>query len=1758
MSDSEPDKAKQAKSRSKSPASLRMATQQGQNDMLLGEETLNDKSEDEENDPGSPVSPSDDEKESQQARDTKRQKMQTAKGDDGSILAAVTGVDEKKLDNKNSSTNSARPNDEKLEEKKAQITTSQTTSAKVNEKPKEAKNQAGEITFAPEAVAAPIHGMLESPHDKEEKELPKEAEEAKPRSLDSDESDNEMNEAKQEDDNDNNDRIERADMLYQEDITKRMQANKAIWPKFVEALRGKKPVSQIPFPDPIIWKQDQLRDFGSTIRYNTYALQGWIAMLKQRFQAAIGTLVPYGLQYTCLHPILYYMDEEPLEVMYLLEKIEDENLEYKDYEFKLLASLGVPDCNMIADANRQNEEIKQRRERRQGETPKIADTEPIANFALHYNEFNLGKPQTELEYTMINCKKNAMLTKLQANLKSTGDTLAAIDPPKMSGIIAALILELGLMPYYQADNFPHTVTTTGVEMNARDYTVQWTCIGCGSPADKFAFAGFYIQGSSVNDNKGAFRTSGACCSKSCALRALLRAIEDAIAFNEYGNSRIKREYSSAVISLTLNEAKIAFKFQLEEDKRDQHAIKNRVGNRDVQDLKLITKTFENAVDNLKEHDNEEEEVLLLAELFFPLSKKAWEEAKSIQGKAGTPREKTEKLALTAEMMKNTERIEEVFHELRSANTAVDEKFRKTNSLFKTLAEKGMGSDSAQLQHAYISIDGTEVMRQIAVNVTKIGAFFENGISPMLTLLVERLKSFNKEIGDTHMLKTKRDQEGIKNILEVLQELHNRAKAAIEMHEKVKMIFDKEKKRFLKPVEHRDQHDLFQWLKTRAAEEVGTLRKKLSDLQTWSEEKNTMERKLQEAHDELSARTEADLREHENRALQVALLESQIEEVKREQKQLEEKQKQIDSEKASIAKQREESEKNSELLKRIPKKDTSAQEIADLQATLAKATAANNQLRTEAATQNPKRKQQEIDTLKVNAEKLKSEIAQLKSENALLKQTKEDQEKAWREAVALKEAKIATMQKTAQSLDLTGNQDDQIKEMKDNHAREITAWREKSLQEARRYESLQKTSKEEKSQALQAQRKIEAVSENKIKELENKIRQQDDEISLQQSEYSKTADELDQNIIALKQKQIKLDEQKKYSEELRARKDEYKSREAKAKERYEEADKRIKSIQEAAIGNQKEVQRLLQEIQVSKNRPEGTPQDSESLQRKTAEIKANKIEIEKLTQELSYLKKTCFESEQQMTRHYAENLRVSSLYQNALADFAEARAHRDSLHAQTEDQKRRIEQLMFENMKLRQTDKEQKQFQITQQIKDTVKTSLRSLTPDTTTESQTSQASHYLAPSSFRSMSADGRLSFQQAQSSSSSSRYIPEQQSSSSSSRYIPEQQSSSSSLSFGLMPPPIVREPSNYEQGFGRKYEDVPKQREEKRTGRSRERSKERDTTADYTDRSRSREEKVRSRSRGASPLPTSDATMMKQLHEEAEKNKKLELQIAELKEAQRNTQNDKNARSSTSFDNKSSWSLKEDNESASKRELSRADSERDTNAQKREQRERSYEQEDREQRDRKRDKRNTQSREEKDEEERAEKEPDKRRTILRKTQKNDDQKKDWCFTHWDELEAGRNGCTKRGCKFDHTEERQPCWSWDTGCARGETCKYQHVNEEAWRSNHPEYPERPSQRDNKRKTAPSKEGMQANKKPDNRKQTPCRFYNSRSGCNKRNECPYLHSDAKQEDNESRKDRKNKTKNADDDDINDDSFDDTAQDEEPKGKIDDRSARRKT
>ena len=100
-------------------------------------------------------------------------------------------------------------------------------------------------------------------------------------------------------------------------------------------------------------------------------------MLKTRYKAVIEALVPYGLQYTCLHPVLYYMEEEPLEVIYLLEKIEDENLEYKDFELKLLASLGIPDCNRIADANRQNEEITQRRERRQGETPKIADTDPI-------------------------------------------------------------------------------------------------------------------------------------------------------------------------------------------------------------------------------------------------------------------------------------------------------------------------------------------------------------------------------------------------------------------------------------------------------------------------------------------------------------------------------------------------------------------------------------------------------------------------------------------------------------------------------------------------------------------------------------------------------------------------------------------------------------------------------------------------------------------------------------------------------------------------------------------------------------------------------------------------------------------------------------------------------------------------------------------------------------------------------------------------------------------------------------------------------------------------------------------------------------------------------------------------------------------------------------------------------------------------------------------------------------------------------------
>ena len=325
-------------------------------------------------------------------------------------------------------------------------------------------------------------------------------------------------------------------------------------------------------------------------------------------------------------------------------------------------------------------------------------------------------------------------------------------------------------------------------------------------------------------------------------------------------------------------------------------------------------------------------------------------------------------------------------------------------------------------------------------------------------------------------------------------------------------------------------------------------------------------------------------------------------------------------------------------------------------------------------------------------------------------------------------------------------------------------------------------------------------------------------------------------------------------------------------------------------------------------------------------------------------------------------------------------------------------------------------------------------------------------------------------------------------------------------------------------------------RSGRSRERSREKYGTE---------EKNERSKSRGASPLHTNETeAKRKQLQEETEKAKLLDAQLEEIKEAQRRTESEiKEAQRRTESDKNG------------KSEASTGYSRGEEKTQKREQRDYS----DKRESDQRRDKRyeendNAQKREhqdisnnrDKDERRTRETKKEERDKPIKKHQREEEPKKDWCFHHWDELDAGREGCQRSGCKFDHTNERQPCWGWDTGCQRGATCKFRHISENEWRKNHPNYPPRPNQKENKRKTAPSNEGAQPNKRPDNRGKTACKFYNSSKGCSKRNECPFLHSD-KSVAQESRSKR-----SANDDERDDSSYDDRQDDQVPAGQIDDR------
>ena len=1537
-------------------------------------------------------------------------------------------------------------------------------------------------------------------------------EETKAQSLDPDEPKDEANElnedAKESKEREEEEkRIDSARKRYGSKNETDKRDNEAKFHDFIESSRAKKPNSQITYPHPIIAEQPGLMyQLEQNIRYNPFVLHNWINLLKGKFKKIIEGMPIQNSQYNCMEPILAYADENELALLFRLERIENIHLTRKDFEMQLWASLGIPDCATIAAAQRQIEEENGRRERMKDATPKVADTEPIANFVQHFTDFTAGKPETAMDYTQINCKENAMLAERQANLRSTSDYLVALNAPMMSGIIAAIILEMGKSPYHRADSWRLEDSSEEKERpgdEVRDHTIQWTCIGCGTPnCHLHSFSGFYINGSSINQSEG-FRASGAICSKGCALRVLLRAIEEAKQANETRRTN-KREHSSPLIKLVLNETKLAYAFQVDQDKADQHAIKQRVGNRNVDDLKQITKTFETTIDNLKkDHGDAKEDVLLVAEFFFPILRKVREVAKQLNAKIALVSDKTKKPDLTDEMRKNTEKVEEAYQQLFNAKTPLTGMLKDTRELLNVLDTQGLSSNSGGLEHPYIKIGRTNHMRQIAANLTKIGTFFDNGISPLLAELSERLDNFNKEVGTEHTLRLKRDADCVRNIFPLLKEIEQSAEATIELHRKAKKIYHDETQRFLKRIDLREDHDFFMWLKTQAAEDVGKMRLKLET------DVGAMRQKLEVAEKELDyAARETILSRQNIEALERNLRAAQIAREKREEEKilLESREMEIARREIQVAEFEAKCENAISLFseKEARERFTAKEELAAQIEKLAKDKKDFEKEKMEALKKIPKKdaNAEELTALRADLKKAKDEMARYKAQRDHEMTTLAT---AHKESLQAKNARIEEMQKAARTFDLTdSNKGADIKRIEEKHAQEM--------------QTLINKHKQDSTHALTAQRKIEAAQDKKMKELEDKLAKQDDQISRQQADNHDIASECESVKSALAALEEKYDKQKTFNKALEDRKEQYKQKEAKALKDLDEAYKRLKATQDAAKKNQEEVQTLLQENKVLRSRPEGTPQDSDNLQKNAKDIKAKEQLIVQLQQAISHHKASNLDYEQRIHKLYAENLRLGALQEDLYAEIKQAHASCEQVHLQLNVEKSKSISLEFENRRLKQADMEQKQFQINQQIKDQVKHSLRSLTPDTTTESQKSQASESLMQARPRSMSADGRPN----------SRIESERQSSSS------QQIHQSSSSSSSLMPPPRTPVIPYSGEIFVRSFDDKQKTREPARSGRSRERSRE-----------RSHERNERSKSRGASPLATNDAAALKlQLQEEAENSRLLRAQIEEMKAQRLETNPGYPRREGDSIQKREHRESRDRHERDDQRREKRSDEKED--AQKREDRD-NRDKRDKEKDDQRREKRR-ETKQEEDRDKANAPNSEKQRNVLKKSQKSEGPEKNWCFHHWDEMDAGRDkGCTRNNCKFDHISERQPCWSWDSGCQRGDECKYKHVSEKEWRDKHPDYPQRPNQ---KRKAAPNNDGAQPSKKPDNRKNTPCRFY-MKGSCQKGNECLYMHSD--------KREKKSKRNDKDDDDAYS-SYDDTAPDRdpyEPAGKTDDRETRKR-
>ena len=1420
-----------------------------------------------------------------------------------------------------------------------------------------------------------------------------------------------------------------------------VRENEELIESFLGALKHKVAPTGLKWPSSNVVEQRVWKDIIRELKNNGFATANWIILLENKFKAIAKEVLP-TLGSGGIEQVLEYLDENDIKLLHELEKIKDKDMTLSNLKLRLYKTLQIPGCAKLIKS-KELEQAEARAIAIQNETSeKKQDNFDIKSFVRQLNLFEKSSPPKERFHTQINEHENALLAKEQRDFRQIADWLVSLDRELFSGILAgenSIYIEFGTKAYCDGKRATDDKT---------DSVIQITCIACGTPTNLSAFVGIFTNGQSITGSQR-FTSRGACCSKSCALKLLLRALEDAIDFN--ATNPKQREHQAAILRLILTEAKAAFKNQLAEDKEDQRCIRYKVENREVPpSIKFIEQTTANDIENLKELDKSfPSEVLVIAGYFEAVVAELNNTATRLIKKSAKDKSKT---PITTEIRGDlVEAIEQTTQQLFGSQAPLNDRLRMINDLLSQLSHKHMGSTNGNLEFPYIKVDGTATFAQIISETRKIGSFFKQGISPLIALIEQRLLAFDTAVGETHSITVPRDASCITNVIKLIPNIKSLARETKQIHARVMKIIDDETKRFLRPVspDLKNMQDLYMEVHRKGIEGVAAARMRVEFATAkLREAEKTIEREKQNASE---LQVEIDTLKNQNRQLEAKYSDKKsIDEM--ENVVFDSRMSEINRREKAIAQTESEQEKFRKELGSIEK------DIQKQKTELEKEKAKSEKEKSEALSKIPK-KTGASDT-EIRA--LKSEIAKHNTTIENMKRNATDAEKSYREALTLRDERIKTMQKIAQQVNLT--EDEQ----------KIAKLEGQLKEEKSRYEKLETSYKADTRQANIDRKKLDLADARKNESLAKEIETLKKELEnskAQSSEANKWQSRLNLKAEELENLQKKTEEdlgkRKAFTTDLEKRKNFYK----RMNEKQEEEAKDLKSkINDLEIENA-----------TLKNRPEGTPQDSEKLH--TLQSKIDKLKLEakedadtimRLRSERDEQKRYNSEQEQAMHTNHAETLKKSVAYHEVSALLVGANNDIEAYKRQMIHAREEIGQLSFEIQRLKQKKKENDRFQVQEQIKSVVgqRGTARSLTPDTiaSQRSQTSEAA------SERTRSADGRHKEE------IRGRYTS----------------STSSSSSSSLMPPPPpLGTPYDDDNAWQARIKDI-----EKRTGRSRERSR---------DKTETDKAKEKSESRGSTP-PAAD--IHKILRELQEENKRLRSQ----QEENRKREGDKSK--TLEREAKPRWYDDKDNrETKDEREKSE-------HSDKRERRQ--------------------------DSRDNDEKDSDKRRPILKRAQRDEDltEKKDWCFHHWDEIDAGRSGCKRAECRFDHIDERQPCWSWDR-CKR-EDCKFGHVKEEEWRRTHPNYPQRPNQSDNKRK-ATSEKGDKPNKRPDtrpdNRKNTLCKYFSTRNGCSKKNDCPFLHATHKDE----RNDKRNKKGDRDDDGILEDDPNDQ-EDREPKDKIDDRSA----